>query len=139
PRKWALLNANLIEGNPGGYAGRGGLVVEGGRIAASGLDVSGDSIGDMAFIDASNRTVMPGLIDCHAHLTWDALASPVATLIQERGSPIRLALRAGANALSALERGSTTVRDLGSPNEAIIALRDAIRDGSCRGPQTGRG
>ena len=34
-----------------------------------------------------------------------------------------------------LERGSTTVRDLGSPNEAIFPLRDAIRDGICRGPR----
>ncbi len=134
-RTWALVNANLIDGNPGGYAGHGGLVIEDGRIRASGAEISRDSIGDMAFADAGGRTVMPGLIDCHAHLTWNALASPVATLIEERASPVTLALRAATNALSALERGSTTVRDLGSPNEAIFPLRDAIRDGLCRGPR----
>ena len=135
PRNWAILNAHLIDGNPGGYAGRGGVVIEEGRIAASGPQVSPESIGDLAFVDAGNRTVMPGLIDCHAHLTWNALASPVATLIDERAAPVRLALRAAANALAALERGSTTVRDLGSPNEVIFPLRDAIRDGVCRGPR----
>jgi imidazolonepropionase-like amidohydrolase len=135
PRSWALLNANLVDGDPGGYTGHGGLVIEDGRITASGPQVSRESIGGLVHVDVGQRTVMPGLIDCHAHLTWNALASPVATLIEERASPVRQALRAGANALSALERGSTTVRDLGSPNEAIIALRDAIRDGICRGPR----
>jgi imidazolonepropionase-like amidohydrolase len=135
PRKWALVNANLIDGDPGGFAGRGGLVVEDGRIIASGPDVSLDSIGDVASIDAGGRSVLPGLIDCHAHLTWNALASPVATLIEERASPARLALRAAANAQAALELGSTTVRDLGSPNEVIFPLRDAIRDGICAGPR----
>ena len=32
PRTWALLNANLIDGDPGGYAGHGGLVIEDGRV-----------------------------------------------------------------------------------------------------------
>jgi imidazolonepropionase-like amidohydrolase len=135
PRKWALVNAHLIDGNPGGFAGRGGLVLEDGRIIASGADVSVDSIGDVESIDAGGRSVLPGLIDCHAHLTWNALASPVATLIEERASPARLALRAAANAQAALARGSTTVRDLGSPNEVIFPLRDAIREGICAGPR----
>src|SRR5579859_6072848 len=135
PRTWALVNANLIDGDAGGYAGHGGVLIEDGRITASGPQVARESIGELVYVDVGQRTVMPGLIDCHAHLTWNALASPVATLIEERASPVRLALRAAANARSALERGSTTVRDLGSPNEVIIPLRDAIRDGICRGPR----
>jgi imidazolonepropionase-like amidohydrolase len=134
-RAWALVNAHLIDGNPGGYAGHGGVLIEDSRIKASGPDVSRDSIGDMPFVDVGNRTVMPGLIDCHAHLTWNAVASPVATLVEERAVPVRLALRAASNAVAALERGSTTVRDLGSPNEVIFPLRDAIREGICRGPR----
>jgi imidazolonepropionase-like amidohydrolase len=135
PRAWALVNARLIDGNPGGYAGHGGVLIEDGRITASGPHVSRESIGDLAFVDVGNRTVLPGLIDCHAHLTWNALASPVATLVEERASPVRLALRAASNAAAALERGSTTVRDLGSPNEVIFPLRDAIREGICNGPR----
>jgi imidazolonepropionase-like amidohydrolase len=135
PRAWALLNAHLVDGDPGGYAGRGGLILEDGRIAASGPDVTRDSIGELPSADAGGRTVVPGLIDCHVHLTWNALASPVATLIKERATPARLAIRAAANARAALERGSTTVRDLGSPNEAIFPVRDAIRDGISVGPR----
>jgi imidazolonepropionase-like amidohydrolase len=135
PPTWALVNARLIDGNPGGYAGSGGVLIRDGRIAASGPDVSADSIGDIPCIDAANRTVLPGLIDCHVHLTWSAQASPVATLIKERELPSTLALRAGANALAALEQGTTTVRDLGSPNEVIFPLRDAIARGICRGPR----
>lgn len=135
PGRWAVVNGNLVDGNPGGYAGHGGLLIEDGRITASGPQVSRDSIGETNFADASGLTIMPGLIDCHAHLSWSARASPVATLIEERTSPVTLALRAAANALAALERGTTTVRDLGSPNETIFPLRDAIRDGICRGPR----
>jgi imidazolonepropionase-like amidohydrolase len=135
PRRWALLNARLLDGDPGGYAGHGGLIVENGRLAASGAHISRDSIGDLPFADAGGRTVMPGLIDCHAHLTWNADAAPVPTLIDERTAPVRLGLRAAHNARTALEHGSTTVRDLGSPNDVIFTLRDAIRDGVCRGPR----
>ena len=94
-----------------------------------------ESIGDLPFVDVGSRSVLPGLIDCHVHLTWSAQASPVATLIAERESPATLALRAAANAWAALQRGTTTLRDLGSPNEAIFPLRDAIAGGVCRGPR----
>jgi imidazolonepropionase-like amidohydrolase len=133
--KWALVNGHLVDGNPGGYAGQGGVLIEDGRITASGPDVTRDSIGDTPSKDVSGFTIMPGLIDCHAHLTWSAQASPVATLVEERASLVRLGFRAGANAQAALERGTTTVRDLGSPNDVIFPLRDAIRDGICRGPR----
>ncbi len=135
PRRWALVNARLLDGNPGGYAGSGGLIIEHGRIAACGPAISRGCIGDLPFVDAAGRTVMPGLIDCHAHLTWNAGAAPVATLMDERVAPVRLGMRAAANAHTTLECGSTTVRDLGSPNEVIFPLRDAIRDGICRGPR----
>lgn len=134
-RAWALVNAHLIEGNPGGYAGRGGVLIADGRIAASGPDVRADSIGEVPMVDAGNRTILPGLIDCHVHLTWSAQASPVATLIEERELPATLALRAGANALAALQRGTTTLRDVGSPNAVIFALRDAIARGVSPGPR----
>jgi imidazolonepropionase-like amidohydrolase len=129
------VNAHLIDGDPRGYNGHGGVLIADGRIVASGADVGPDSIGDLPFIDVSNRSVLPGLIDCHVHLTWSAQASPVATLITERESPATLALRAAANAWQALQRGTTTLRDLGSPNEAIFSLRDAITSGLCRGPR----
>jgi imidazolonepropionase-like amidohydrolase len=135
PRPWAIVNAHLVDGDPGGYAGHGGVLIAGGRIAASGPDVRPDSVGDARLVDAGNRTVMPGLIDCHVHLTWSAQASPVATLLEERESAATLAVRAGANAYAALQRGTTTVRDLGSPNEAIFPLRDAIARGICQGPR----
>jgi imidazolonepropionase-like amidohydrolase len=125
----------LIDGDPGGFAGHGGVLIADGRIAASGPDVGTDSVGDVPRVDVGKRTVLPGLIDCHVHLAWSARAAPVGTLIEERASPTSLALRAGANALAALEQGTTTVRDLGSPNEVIFALRDAVARGVCRGPR----
>jgi imidazolonepropionase-like amidohydrolase len=132
---WAIVNAHLVDGNPGGYAGPGGVLIADGRIRASGADVHPESVGDVPCVDVGQRTVVPGFVDCHAHLSWNAQASPVATLTEERELPVSLALRAGANALQALQRGTTTVRDLGSPNEVIFSLRDAIARGVCQGPR----
>ncbi|HEX8969680.1 MAG TPA: amidohydrolase family protein [Chloroflexota bacterium] len=135
PGAWALLNAHLIDGDPGGYTGHGGVLISDGRIVASGPDIKLESIGDVPFLDVRHRSVLPGLIDCHAHLTWNAGASPVATFVSERESPVTLALRAAANARVALQRGTTTVRDLGGPDEVLFPLRDAIANGVTTGPR----
>jgi imidazolonepropionase-like amidohydrolase len=134
-KRWALLGAHLIDGDPHGYTGPGGVLIEADRIVASGRDVVRDAIGDTPMLDLAGRTVMPGLVDCHAHLSWSAAATPVDTLIAELASPERLALRTAGNALVALRQGTTTVRDLGDPDEVIFALRQAIADGIVRGPR----
>jgi imidazolonepropionase-like amidohydrolase len=130
-----LVNAHLIDGDPHGYAGPGGVLIAGDQILASGPDVSHDAVGDARILDLAGRTLLPGLVDCHAHLSWSAQATPVATLIEELGSPERLALRSAGNALAALRCGTTTVRDLGDPDEVIFALRQAIAEGLVPGPR----
>ncbi len=76
-------------------------------------------------------TLLPGLIDCHVHLT---LVGGV-DLDRDAAAPdSALALRAYANAHRALRAGVTTQRDLGAPTYAAIELGKAIARGDLVGP-----
>jgi imidazolonepropionase-like amidohydrolase len=84
-------------------------------------------------IDLSRYTVVPGLIDCHAHLIGDITGPPLGPLersaAQEAFSGVR-------NARATLLAGFTTVRDVGTYRAFVdAALRDAINDGAVIGPR----
>ena len=70
----AIRNANIITMNPD-QPRADALVVRGGRIAALGAweDVA-PAAGDLAVLDLAGKTVLPGLIDTHAHFLWTALS-----------------------------------------------------------------
>jgi imidazolonepropionase-like amidohydrolase len=71
-----------------------------------------------------NATILPGLIDCHVHLCFDATATPAENLA-ERDDDEALAQMAEA-AQTALHAGVTTVRDLGSRGDLIYRLREQL-------------
>ncbi|MEA3043465.1 MAG: hypothetical protein QOH47_1303 [Sphingomonadales bacterium] len=83
-------------------------------------------------VDLSNKTVLPGLIDSHVHLT----SVPGTAFYREAiDTDDYLALVGARNALVTLRAGFTTVRDLGSPGTAGFALRRAIDEGLVPGPR----
>ncbi len=104
----------------------GNVLVEDGLIREIGSNTS--SSAECEQIDVGRRTLMPGLIDCHVHvvasmmdLTMNAqLAAPVAVL---RSAQIMRGM---------LERGFTTVRDVGG---ASFALAEAVARGVTPGPR----
>lgn len=85
-------------------------------------------------IEGRGRTLLPGLIDCHAHYTIDPYAiDGFAGFAAEPNE--RSILRAAGMARRALLSGVTTARSAGSPAALDVILRDAIADGFVAGPR----
>jgi len=83
-------------------------------------------------IDLGNAALLPGLIDCHVHLTL----SPSSFGYELLGiSEARQTLTGAANARKTLLAGFTTVRNLGAWGFTDVALRDAISAGDVPGPR----
>lgn len=83
-------------------------------------------------IDLSNASVLPGLIDCHVHLT----ISPSSFGYELLGiSEARQTLTGAANARKTLLAGFTTVRNVGAWGFTDVVLRDAINAGDIPGPR----
>ncbi len=83
-------------------------------------------------IDLKNKTVLPGLIDCHVHLEFELNRKTYAEKYEIGDADI--AFRAMTYAERTLLGGFTTVRDLGGTG-VNIALRNAINKGWGKGPR----
>ncbi|GAA0853164.1 amidohydrolase family protein [Aliiglaciecola litoralis] len=83
-------------------------------------------------IDLAGQTLLPGLMDMHVHLTSDANLHGYKRLAV---SLPRSALYGVNSAKATLMAGVTTVRNVGAPGFADVALRDAINDGDIVGPR----
>jgi imidazolonepropionase-like amidohydrolase len=80
-----------------------------------------DEPGD-ALLDFGDATLLPGLIDAHQHLAFDATVDPVAQPDLDDDATLLLRMRLAAQ--RALAVGVTTIRDLGDRNYLSLALRD---------------
>ncbi|HUA49436.1 MAG TPA: amidohydrolase family protein [Solirubrobacteraceae bacterium] len=132
-----LANARVIDGTGRAPLERAVVRVEDGRIVEVGELVGSAPEGSL---DLEGRTVTPGLIDAHAHLSSDISRSPgfgpPPALKGELPRPRELGyfvLAKSARVL--LAAGITTVRDVGSYDDEAIALREAVRLGIVEGPR----
>lgn len=85
-------------------------------------------------IDLKDSFVLPGLIDSHVHLTSDT-GGIAGQLEGVTLSPAAQAFDAWTNGMKTLNAGFTTVRNLGDGDGAVMALRDAVKDGQIMGPR----
>jgi imidazolonepropionase-like amidohydrolase len=117
----ALTGALVVDGTGGGPRENATIVLAGGRIASVGGSVPP---ADAEVIDVQGRTLLPGLIDAHVHLS------------SLGGIPPELRAYGLANAMrNLLKGGITTVRDLGAYGDSLQRLRDAVRLGLCEAPR----
>src|SRR6478735_9830384 len=106
------------------------IVVDSGRIKDVIKGYIQAGAGDKV-IDMKNKTVMPGLIDCHVHL--ESETSPNEVLNGFRLNPADYAFNSIGYAEKTLMAGFTTVRDVGGSG-VNISLRNAINKGLVKGP-----
>jgi imidazolonepropionase-like amidohydrolase len=105
------------------------VLVEGERIKAVGENVAAPA--DAKVLDLGNAWVLPGLIDCHTHLT-SQMENYYADIF--RKSPIDEAVYAHVYVRRTLEAGFTTCRNVGANEFVDVALKKAIDAGKIPGP-----
>jgi len=132
-----LWGARLIDGRGGSPIERATVTVADGRISEIG-EAQGDK--PEGAIDLAGRTLMPGLIDAHSHVTSHTERSPGFGPPPEKHGddprPPELAYFVLASLAGALLRaGITTVRDVGSFDGEAIILQRAIELGLLEGPR----
>ena len=113
----------------------GVVVIKDDRIVSM---TAGDAGSDAQVADLGDVTLMPGLIDCHTHVS----AWVVPSLYLQFGRPKNTVadnvpeatLYSIRNAQTMLRNGFTTVRDVGGGAGIDLALRNAINNGAIVGP-----
>ncbi len=126
-----LVCGKVFDGISEGLTGPAEILIQGNRIESIGKSVNRSP--GVRVIDLSDRTVTPGFIDTHVHLTMDA-----ANLVQQTlESSASKALKGLSLAREYMSYGFTTLRDLGTsdPEWPTVDLRNAINAGLVDGPR----
>lgn len=124
PPRLVIAVGTLIDGR-GGVLHDTRIVIEGSRTVA--IDPAASPVD----IDLSARTVMPGWIDTHVHLSWHF--DERGTFVTGAETPEEAARHTLENAHATLVAGFTTVQSLGAPIDGLV--RDAIAQGRAAGPR----
>jgi len=135
--RWTLITGgNVIDGASDQPRQATDVLVRNDRIYAVGAEANRDNVprGDpLQVIDAGGRSVMPGLIDAHCHMTYGESRTQeeqdLYTSVEAR------TLRAAWNSRKVLRAGVTAISQPGGSYYIGVAIRDAIKDGMLPGPR----
>ncbi|MHA3977039.1 amidohydrolase family protein [Halovulum sp. GXIMD14794] len=104
-----------------------------GKIAAVGKRADLASAPEGAeVIDTGGKTLMPGMMNSHAHLSWDGIHELSQQSMYD--APEIRAYKAAGNMLKSLKAGITLVRDLGV-HDANLFTKQAVAQGIFPGPR----
>lgn len=132
-QKLALVGGMLLDGWGGPPVHHAAVVVEGNRIVAAGFASETPIPQDAIVIDTSGRTMMPGLIEAHAHLFILGHGEYTRWFpwMTEHGL-LNKVMEISAKQL--INSGVTTAIDVGDPIESL-RLRDRVKAGEVPGPR----
>ena len=129
-----IIQADLLLGMAGKPPIEGGAVlIENDQISAVGKFADFTVDADTEVIDCTGQVLMPGLIDCHNHLSLDTRLENY--LLRMKDSIPELTLRAVETMMIDLKAGVTTSRCLGDKEFLDISCRKAVEDGRLKGPR----
>lgn len=107
------------------------LVIDGSNIIYVGP--SSNSVTCDRVIDVTGQYLLPGIIDCHAHVTMVGGNRHMAVFFKE--NPCELTIEGMLNCKRMAEHGITSARECGGKGMETLALRDFINSGKLIGPR----
>lgn len=128
----AVTADRLLDVATGRYVEKPLVVITDGRVTSIGNLASTTLPAGTKTIDLGATTLLPGLIDMHTHLASSPRYGGYSSLRFTDSFWTVIAVRNGEETLKA---GFTTVRNVGSPNYADVALKQAIEEGLAQGPR----
>lgn len=124
-------NFNLIDGTGNAVIEDANMVVCDGKIEW--IESATDSLGgEYSIVDLNGSYVMPGMIDCHTHITFPATANPAEMLITS--NDVDFTMFAVKNLEKMLKNGVTYIREVGDYKHIGLRLKKHVLDGSIKGP-----
>ena len=109
------------------------IIIENGKVVARGVQASLTAPQGAMVIDLGGKTILPGFIDMHTHLTYSALKGRGYSGLGYQKE--RNTIWGVVNAEKTLMAGFTTVRNVGADGYETVALRDAVNEGEFPGPR----
>ena len=132
-----IKTTRLIDMSKGSVANDQAILINGPTIVEIGSSsvVSQHAAGKVRVVDLTGLTVLPGLIDCHAHVLGNL--KDLSAVAQLRMSSAQATLWGAHNLQIWLDHGFTTLRDAGEQDLGYgqLALRDSIKMGLIEGPR----
>ena len=133
-----IRNGTLIDATGQPAVQNDAVVVQGNRILSVGAVPPQINVEDrehVETIDATDKWIMPGLIEGHCHLSFGQPAMPGLSVARGTTSPEFSTIRAAKNAQIVLRSGITSLSIPGGTWFIDVALREAINAGMIEGPR----
>ena len=130
----AILTGRIITAVNDSVIDDGYIIIESGLIKEVGPDPAkrlAEGTNGLDIIKTSG-TILPGIINSHAHLGWDGIHDLAGQALHD--TPEVSAYKCASNMIASLKSGTTTVRDLGM-NQTGFFAKQAVEQGLFTGPR----
>lgn len=128
-----LANAMILDGS-GSAPFAGDILIQEGRIArVTAADMPAIGPEPDRIVDCAGRTVMPGMVESHCHISFDNIESFESTVLMPVEDHALVSLK---NAQLLLNKGFTSLFSAAAAKPRLdVAVRDAINRGYFLGPR----